>query len=253
VVLVALLAAYLACIGLFVWALTSPTWQVRHVQVVGTGDATLISTIEALPLRGCDIFRCDIDRQTRLVEALPLVASAQVYAAYPDGLVVNVTPRQPSLLWHVGGSAVVVASDGTVLGVPDSDPTFTTATLTDVRDDDATAFGGRLPAPGKQIGTPLANMASQLRTGLSSVLGQGWSLRYTADEGFVAVETSGMQVVFGTPDDAAQAGAPGAERGIAAQLDELRQVLTVLSGNGERASVIDLRWGAHPDYRLATG
>jgi cell division septal protein FtsQ len=250
--LLVLLAAQVAFACVMGWALTSPTWRVRHVEVEGTGDATLIRAIEALPLTGCNIFRCDTAGQRRLVEGLPLVAHAQIHAAYPDGLVVGVTSRQPALLWHVGGEAYVVASDGTVLGTPTSDPAFASAVLQNVQDDSAAAFGGEQPAVGQQIGAQLANMAGQLRQGLPFVLGAGWSLQYTAD-GFVAEDANGMRIEFGTPDDAAQASGSGAVRGVVAQIEELRSLLAVMESSGERASVsvLDLRWGGHPYYRLA--
>jgi cell division septal protein FtsQ len=253
VVLLALVAAQVAFACVAGWTLTSPTWQVRGVRVEGTDDALLVQTIEALPLTGCNIFRCDTSAQTRLVERIPLVAHAQIQAAYPDGLVVNVTPRQPALLWHVGGTAYVIASDGTVLGTRASDPAVASATLQDVQDDGAAAFGGGQPAAGTQIGSQLADMAGQLRKGLLPVLGAGWSLRYTSADGFAAEDTSGMSVEFGTPGDAAQAVGQGSARGVAAQMAELQSLLAALARSGERASVtlIDLRWGRHPYYRLA--
>ncbi len=250
--LLALVAAQVAFAIVVVWALTSPTWQVRGVQVVGSDDDSLVRTIESLPLTGCDIFRCDTSAQTRMIERIPLVASASLRALYPDRLLVAVTPRSPSVLWHVGTQAFVVATDGTVLGTLDSDPHFASARLYDVQDESAVAFGGRTPNAGQQIGAPLADMAGQLRTGLGTVLSADWTLQYTSEEGFVAVEADGTRIVFGTPAEAAQAGASTATRGVTAQIEELRSVMALLARAGERASYIDLRWGAHPYYRLAS-
>jgi hypothetical protein len=247
---VALVVAQIAFATTIVWALTSPTWQVRYVRIVGTDDARLTQTIEALPLTGCNIFRCDTQGQVRQVERLPLVASVQIHAAYPDGLIVEVEPRHPALLWHVGGTAYVVASDGTVLGTPNSDPAFASAALQDVQDDGAAAFSGQAPSVGTHMPAAVADMARQLRSGLPAALGSNWTLRYTASQGFVAVEAGGARVVFGTPDDAASAGGTGAVGGVATQIDELRGLLAALAARGEQPAVIDLRWGGHPYYRL---
>ncbi len=177
--LAALLLVQAAFAGLVIWALTSPPWQVRYVQVEGTDDAALAAAIQALPLTGCNIFRCDTTHQTRLITRLPAVARAEVHAAYPDGLVVVVVPRRPALLWHIGGTGYVVATDGTVLGPQASDPAFAQAPLLDVVDTGAAAFGGRAPAPGQRMDAAVADMARQLRSGLAA-LGTGWTLRLDA-------------------------------------------------------------------------
>src|SRR5258708_9977364 len=113
--LAALLLVQAAFAGLVIWALTSPTWQVRYVQVEGTDDTGLAAAVQTLPLTGCNIFRCDTAHQTRLITRLPAVARAEVHAAYPDGLVVVVVPRRPALLWHIGDTGYVLATDSTVL------------------------------------------------------------------------------------------------------------------------------------------
>lgn len=266
----ALLAvAQIAVLGLIAWGLTSPTWQVRYVQVEGTQDATLAAAIRKLPLTGCNIFRCDMAQRVRLVEGLPAIASAQVHAAYPDGLIVMVTPRRPALLWQVGGETngqtIVIASDGTVLGTSASDPAYTKAVLPLVLDDESAAFGGRMPAPGANMPAIMAEMAGQLRNGMTAALGgPGWTLHYATDNGFVAMGPNGEQVVFGTPADAALALAPPVapaalgstpdtatvDAGVRAQLDEVRSLEALLASKRQHPSLIDVRWGTHPYYRI---
>src|SRR5260221_6043107 len=138
--LAALLLVQAAFAGLVIWALTSPTWQVRYVQVEGTDDAALATAVQALPLTGCNIFRCDAEHQTRLITRLPAVARAEVHAAYPDGLVVVVVPRRAALLLHIGHTGYRIATDGTVLGPQASDPAFAQAPLLDLVDSCAAAF-----------------------------------------------------------------------------------------------------------------
>ncbi len=262
--LVLLALAQSAVLGLAAWGLTSPTWQVRYVQVTGTQDAALAAAIRRLPLTGCNIFRCDTARQARLVEALPAVASAEVHAAYPDGEIVVVTPRHPALLWQANGQDVVVASDGTVLGAPESDPAYARAALPHVLDDTGAVFGGRTPEPGAKMPVNMVEMAGQLRNGMASALGgNGWTLHYAPDNGFIALAPNGEQVIFGTPSDAASvvmvAQSPSilgvapesatVDAGVQAQLAEVQSLNTLLAGRGQKPSLIDVRWGAHPYYR----
>ncbi|MFI5275035.1 MAG: cell division protein FtsQ/DivIB, partial [Ktedonobacterales bacterium] len=203
--LLALVCAQLLVAGGALWALTAPTFQARHVRVVGTSDTAVVRAVEALPLDGCDIFRCNTRALERRVEALPAVAQASVSTAYPDGIVVRVTPRVPEVLWQTDAASYVVASDGVVLGAPAGDPEYRADTLPVARDGDGAAFGGTSPAAGKQIEAALVKMAGQLRSGMTAMLGSGWSLEFTAASGFVAAGTDGAQVRFGTPRDAAQA------------------------------------------------
>lgn len=248
------------------WGLTSPTFRVRYVQVQGTSDPTLLAAIQRLPLSGCNIFRCDLRSRVRKVEALPAVASADVQVIYPNGLLVVVTPRRPALLWQTSTGSAVVASDGTVLGSRDSDPTYAHLALLPISDPSGAVFSGRMPQPGARIPAAEAEMAGQLRMGLTRTLGDSWTLQWSASTGFVASDGS-TQVVFGTPNDAAQAltsypdpatlaatpSTSAVDQGVAVQLQVLAALRAQLARNGQQAVLIDLRWGPHPFYRLVNG
>lgn len=252
--------------GAAAWALTSSTWQVRYVRVQGTNDAVVAQAIQALPLTGCNVFRCDLTRDVRLVRALPAVAHADVHAAYPDTLVVVVVLRTPVLVWITNQGAIVIADDGTALGAPANDPAYAALHLPVVEDASAAAFGG-VPAAGVRLDTALVEMAAQLRSGLHDALGDGWALVYLPGIGLAATQPDGRQVLFGTPSDAvsmlsdaASAQALGtdptpdaASRGARAQLAALHRILAALSSRGQSTELIDLRWGAHPYWRPASG
>ena len=268
IALIALIVAQVLIAAAAAWALTTPRFQTRRIEVVGTGDALVVRRIEAMPLTGCNIFHCDTAALAREVERLPAVASATVSPVYPDGLLVRVTPRQPALLWHTASAELVIASDGTLLGVTTDDPAYAHLALPQVEDGPAAAFGGTKLAAGAHMDPLLVNMAGQLRMGMQGVLGDGWALDFDAQIGLVAVNGSGsgtMRVLFGTPRDAAQAAddtpsvaammsgpTPGqVTQGARMQLTELHALLALLAGKGQQAALIDLRWGAHPYYRLA--
>jgi len=259
----ALLVAPLALVVLAMWAVTTPRFQVRTVRIEGTSDPQLVAAIRALPLGGCDVFRCDTAARRRAVVALPAVAEAEVSAVLPDTLVVRVTPRQPALLWRAGGQSIVLAADGVVLGTTESNPAYATLSLPVMDDPQSALFAGRIPAPGQRIDAAIVEMARQLRRGTDEVLRDGWTLRYTGDLGFVAERVDGQRALFGGPADAAtavqlSAGPAGlgatpdtaaTGRGATRQIATLRALLDTLATNGQRATLIDLRWGAHPYYR----
>ncbi len=266
--LIALLLAQVLVAGAAAWALTTPTFETRRVAVAGTSDALVVQRIEAMPLTGCNLFRCDTAALARQVERLPAVASATVSPVYPDGLLVRVTPRQPAVLWHTSAAELVIASDGTALGAITDDPAYAHLTLPQIEDGPAAAFGGATPAAGQRMDPLLVNMAGQLRMGLQGVLGAGWTLDYDAQTGLVAVNgdgSSSMRVLFGRPRDAAQAAddrpsvaallsepsQAQVTQGARTQLAELHALLHLLAGKGQQVALIDLRWGAHPYYRLA--
>jgi POTRA domain, FtsQ-type len=259
-----LLAAQVAILIVAGWALTSPAWEARQVVVEGTRDQTLVAAIEALPLTGCNIFRCDLADRIRRVEALPAVASADVQAVFPDTLEIVVTPRTPALLLHTGGGSYVVADDGVVLGTPHDAPAWNVAALPALDYPDGAPAGGAPLAAGTRLDATVVNLAAQLRRGLHEAFDDAWALRYGRDDGFTATGPGGAQVRFGTARDVASAaggdlsaatlgGAPDlarVSRGVTAQLAELRAILKALSDRGQRAALIDLRWGSHPYVRL---
>jgi POTRA domain, FtsQ-type len=259
----ALLVAPLALVVLALWAVTTPRFQVRTVRIEGTSDARIVAAIRALPLGGCDVFRCDMAARRRAVAALPAVANAEVSAVLPDTLVVRVTPRQPALLWRADGQDIVLAADGVVLGTTQSNPAYAKLGLPVMNDPRSALFAGRIPAPGQRIDAAIVEMARQLRRGMAEVLRDGWTLRYSAALGFVAESVDGRQAIFGGPADAATAVQPSAGpaglgatpdagtagRGAARQIATLRALLDTLATSGQRATLIDLRWGAHPYYR----
>lgn len=259
-----LLAAQVAILIVAGWALTSPVWEARHVVVEGTRDQTLVAAVEALPLTGCNIFRCDLAGQARRVEALPAVANADVQAVFPDTLAVVVTPRQPALLLRTTAGSYVIAGDGVVLGMPRDDPAWGAPALPALDDPDAASAGGAALAAGGRLDATVVKLAAQLRMGVHGTLGDTWALAYDRDDGFTATGPGGARVRFGTVRDVASAaggdlsaatlgGPPDPARvgrGGEAQIAELRAILKTLADRGEHAALIDLRWGGHPYVRL---
>jgi len=262
--------------GMILWLLDAPQWRVHTVRVVGATDPIVVGAIQRIPLANCDIFRCDTAALARRVEALPLVAQATITPSYPDTLVVSVRQRQPALLWRSdSGEEVVVASDGVALGSLASDPAFARAPLTTVVEVGAASQIARDLRKNGRMDPAIASMAPQVREVNHEVFNDAALLAYDDDVGFTLTTPTGLQVIFGAPADAVAtwvdvtappstpaASNPGVtgvtspspdaiKRAVALQAAELRGVLAYLAQQRQQAAVIDLRWGAHPYYRLA--
>jgi hypothetical protein len=236
--------ASLAVAGLMAWVLTAPTWQVRHLRIEGTHDPMLLAAVRALPLTGCNAFRCDPAGDAALLERVPAVAHADVAVVWPDTLAVRVVARVPLVIWRVEGQSYVVASDGVLLG---SATTADAERLPRVDDPRGAALGAATAQPGARLPAALVGVATQLLSALPEVLGQGVTLRYTARAGLVAADGQGLEVAFGDPTRPPN----DAPQGVGGQLAELHAVLDLLQRQGQQAGWIDLRWGWHPYYRLA--
>lgn len=236
----------LAAIALAVWIATTPTLRVRHVRISGTSDPALLTTIQALPLTGCFVLTCDTSTDVVRIERLPTVARADVSVAPPDTLLVRVTPRLPLLIWRAAGDAFLVGADG-VLIAPAEPADLTRLPLVD--DPSGAALSGGPARPGARLPVALVELAAQLRSALPGMLGASVTLRYDPAEGLVADDGRGLLVAFGDPTRP-----PGdAPDGPPGQLATLHTILELLASRRQRAAWIDLRWGLHPAYRLASG
>jgi hypothetical protein len=239
--LATLLLAGLA--GVAVWVGTTPSLRVRQVRVQGTSDMALVAAVQALPLTGCFVALCDTSRATARVETLPQVARARTWLAPPSTLVVQITPRVPVLIWRAGSAALLVGADGVIVG-PEAAKDLSRLPLVD--DPASAALPGGKSAPGTVLPTPLVELAEQLRSSPAPLLGGTVSLSYDASLGLVADDGNGLRIVFGDPTHAPAGVAPSA----ASQLAALGAILQTLAQAGEHATLIDLRWGSYPVYRL---
>ena len=251
-------------LGFFAWILTSPAWTVQKIVVQGTHDPALIGEIGALHVTGCNVFRCDLASIERQVSALPAVSHATVSVIYPNRLNIQVSERTPALVMRDGNVLVSIASDGTVLSVDSGAVPAALAHLPVLAFTGTSLPGGASVHPGNHIPALIVAGASQLRSALGSIPPSQWSLTYISGTGFVASAPGQPTVTFGTLDDiASTAGTSGSPaqlasdpttaqviNGIDFQAQELRGILALLGSRHQHATTIDLRWGAHPYYRL---
>lgn len=262
----ALAAPLVAVLALLLWLSFGSYWQVRHVRVQGTDDATLLALARAQRLTGCDAFRCEFSAAQRAIAASPRAQAVSVSVVFPDTALVSITPRLPVALWTAQGQTWAVGADGVVVGSTQRDPSLARADAARVDDPAELAFAGHTPQPGSRMNPALVAMASQLRISASAVGLQLSALRYSAQDGFTARAPDGALIIFGSPDDAqatladVTGAAPAVAstsnpspasvaRGARIQMEAASAILKRLAQTGASASVIDVRWGAHPYYR----
>ncbi len=104
------------------------------------------------PLRGTSLLAVDAGAVAERLSALPAVASARVETRFPSGLSVQLAEKAPAFVWTTRAAHLVVAADGTVIGVePLSGPLpKSLASLPGIVDERgaslAIAAGDRIPA-----------------------------------------------------------------------------------------------------------
>lgn len=253
-------------LALLIWLQAGSYWQVRAVRIQGTSDPSVLALAHAQRLTGCNIFRCDFSAAQRAIAASPRVQRVSIRPVYPAMTLVTITSRQTAALWRTQGQTWAVGADGVIVGSIQREPSLAANGAAVVDDPTGAAFAGQAPQPGARMDAALVAMATQLR---KSALGAGLdatSLRYSSADGFtMRVSGSGALVLFGAPRDAvatladltsaspgavaAQAASPAeTARGVRAQVAIVRALLARLAQTGTSATLLDVRWGAHPSY-----
>jgi POTRA domain, FtsQ-type len=187
--------------AMFAALVTSHQFDLAHVQVsdlVYTQQADIDAAV-GLPAGATpNVFRIDTTRMARALVALPAVASANVYVALPDRLVVDVTERTPTFVLATPTGAYVLDVDGFVLDeVPVADASsLGLPVITDLRDQFAPVLevGGRLDAVSQDADLRLAAITP-------ATIGTSYGrLDVTADDtdGYVmTAEPGGWRAIFG--------------------------------------------------------
>jgi hypothetical protein len=105
--------ALVILLGSFI--LTGSAFRIALVNVEGSKNAGLVSSIQQLGIQGQNIFLLDVTGFTERVESLPLVASVELRKQLPNRLTIQVKERQPVILWQVGKDTFAVDSQGMIL------------------------------------------------------------------------------------------------------------------------------------------
>lgn len=195
-----------------------------EVQVTGTQrlDARTVRQAADLDL-GTSTLRLPLGQARERVEALPLVASADVRRLDPLTVVIEVTEREPAAVVRRGDEAVLVDEHGVVVATGE-EPGLPVIRLEE----------GQLPAPGERIAavpaaanahTALLQLPGPIRTLVEAYQARG------ADELDLRL-TTGTTVRFGRADRVAEKA-----RALGAVLEDL---------DGRAVASIDVRAPSRP-------
>lgn len=238
--------------GGIAFALFGPTFRVEQIDINGTHNQKLISSIRSMGIKGQDIFLLNRDELVTRLEAMPPVASASLGIALPGTVQVDVQERTPVLLWQAGKTTFALAQDGTIIA-PQGDLSGTEH-LPLVVDNRRSA--GQIH-PGSHFNTADIILAEQVFEQAPGIEGVApFSLHYvdTINEGghqvpanlagsgsFVIVSANGWQAYLGDSQNSAT---------LATRLFELQQILQLARQKNMQIATIDLRFGQRPAYTL---
>jgi cell division protein FtsQ len=144
-VLVVVLASVAVAWGARRYALTTPRFSIRQIDVRGNRRLTAEQVEELAGVRaGENIFALDTDAAERRVLADPWVQEVKITRHLPGTLRVEVTERDASALAAIGGDLYLVTASGEPFkrfqsGDPDELPVITGVTPVDVARDGAAA------------------------------------------------------------------------------------------------------------------
>jgi len=220
------LAAALALAIAAAHAATAGIYVVRGAQVIGNGRHGGAAVYAASGLDGTRVFALDrAEVARRILAALPEVRAARVTVRLPARVTIAIQETRPVLAWQSGPSLLLIDETGRAI-VPPADGT---AAL------DLPQVADLSPAP---IGLGQQLPEGRLAAALAYAQAFG-NLVYRPDDGFIATVADSYEVRLGEA---------------AAQLPAQRLALSALQSHLGRSTddvVVDLRFPAHPVYRLA--
>lgn len=229
------------------FALTSPTFRVRQVDVEGTQNRLLVLSIEHMGVQDQNIFLLDTEALTSRIDTFPVVASVDVAKQLPNQLKVTVVERVPVLLWQTSRGTYSVDKSGVVIA-PASETTGAAHLLTvvDMRK------GGAVQQvhPGTRLNTADITFVMQIFAQLPQMIGNSsFTLRYngtgSAGEGgngsYVVASSTGWLAYLGGADDT---------NPLHNRLIELQQILNLAQQQQLSLATVDLRFGLRPVYTL---
>ncbi|HEY6539405.1 MAG TPA: FtsQ-type POTRA domain-containing protein [Ktedonobacteraceae bacterium] len=241
----ALVALAMAALG---FALFSPTFYIGQVTVKGTGNATLVHSIQHMGMLGQNIFLIDIAGFSSRVDALPLVSSANIEKDWPNALTVSVVERQPVLLWQTPRATYSVDSHGVVIGLAsETAGADHLMTVVDMRSKEVI----QRVQPGTQLNAADIAFARQVFARLPGVAGiSAFTLRYDAANS--QSSSSGSFIVQSPQGWIAYLGGADDTNPLDNRLVELQQILNTAQQQQLTLATIDLRYGLRPVFTVKT-
>ncbi len=234
------------------FALFSPTFRVQQIDISGTRNPRLITSIQHLGMQGQDIFLLDQSAMLARLESLPAVANASLGMQLPNTITVAVQERMPVLLWQAGQQTYGLAQDGTVIA-PQSELSGTEhlALVVDTR------HAASQVHPGSHFNAADIVFLEQVFEQVPGIEGVApFSLQYvdTITTGGHTVPAnvagSGSYVIVSANGWKAYLGDSQNSTSLANRLTDLQQILNIARQQNVQLATIDLRFGLRPTYTL---
>lgn len=260
-----LLGALTLCVGCVVvasFAFTNNAFRITQVNVVGTHNDALISSIQRMGMQGQNIFLVNVAALKGRIEASPLVAAASLSKQWPNQLIVNVVERRPVLLWQTPRATYSVDSQGVIIApISDSGSVGQLGTIIDTTSQKATNGSngqkGQILQPGMQLDRANVAFAVDVFHRLPIVTGTAlFKLHYdgtmyaSTTDGFGGADSKGSFIVESSAGWQAYLGGAHDANPLDNRLIELQQILNLAQKEQLTLATIDLRYGLRPVYTL---
>jgi cell division protein FtsQ len=227
------LTAVLAAAVYLLWSV--PVFRVADAQITGLARLDPAEINSALGLRGQWIFLLRPDEiATRLRLQFPELSSAQVVVALPNLVEINVTERQPVLLWQQGNGYTWIDTDGIAFK-----PRGDSSGLLPVAAAGAPPAGEIPPADSLTPPTFMAPDLVKTALALASSVPPGITLTYDPAYGFGWTDPRGWQVFFGTTS-----------RDMPLKLRVYQSLVDSLAARGVTPALISVVHADAPYYRM---
>lgn len=240
------------------FALTGSMFRIERLNIVGAHNPLLVHNIQQMGIQGQNIFLVNVAALTSRVDALPMVANADMEKQWPNQMVVTVTERTPVMLWQTRQGIYSVDTEGVVIA-PASEMTGVThlRTVVDMRKgDNATGRSGRTGIrAGARLNAADIAFAMQVFARLPHMAGvTNFTLRYDdtmpAPTGSTGMGGNGVFEVESQAGWVAYLGGSNDTNPLDNRLIELQQILALAQQQQLNIATIDLRYGLRPVYTL---
>ena len=251
--------------------LTNSAFRITQVTVVGTRNGALIQRIQAMGMRGQNIFLLNVTGLTAQIDAQPEVASADLSKQWPNQLTVTIQERIPVLLWQSAQGTFSVDNQGMVIAPASATPGANRLQTVIEVPQQASNTNSSQPAQKKNAAAPLrpgmwlnqteVTFAASILTQLPRITGISSSSFKLYYDGTIYSSTTqaaaqgydsrgsfridnivdGWTAYLGTADDA---------NSLSNRLQELHAILDLAQQQQETIATIDLRYGWRPVFTL---
>ena len=233
------------------FALISPAFHVQQISIQGTQNAGLIAAVRHMGIQGQDIFLLNSSLVVARLDALPLVASADLGVQLPASVTVTIQERVPVLLWQAGRDIFGIGQDGVVIArQSELSATDHLGLVVDKRPASKVHPGTRLNAADiafvQQVFAQLPAIEDAAPFTLQYIesIAQGKQLVAANQAGsgsYVIVSVNGWQAYLGDAQNSTS---------LANRLQELREILSMARQQHLQLATIDLRFGSRVAYTL---